>query len=98
MIKIVKEHIISLFIDKMWKNVAILFDCFGIAYIPQELLSKIRDKSISHIIFRNKSNTHNTFRIQDNESIMRGLYCITFIEYMLAGKTLLDYTNLFSPN
>ena len=25
-------------------------------------------------------------------------YCSTFIEYMLAGKTLLDYTNLFSPN
>ena len=38
------------------------------------------------------------FRIQDNESIMRGFYCIVFIEYMLAGKTLLDYTNLFSPS
>ena len=38
------------------------------------------------------------FRIQDNESIMRGFYCIAFIEYMLAGKTLLDYTNLFSPS
>ena len=25
-------------------------------------------------------------------------YCITFIEYMLAGTALLDYTNLFSPN
>ena len=25
-------------------------------------------------------------------------YCIAFIEYMLAGKTLLDYTNFFSPN
>ena len=25
-------------------------------------------------------------------------YCIVFIEYMIAGKTLLDYTNLFSPN
>ena len=23
-------------------------------------------------------------------------YCIPFIEYMIAGKTLLDYTNLFS--
>ena len=23
---------------------------------------------------------------------------MAFIEYMLAGKTLLDYTNLFSPN
>ena len=25
-------------------------------------------------------------------------YCIAFIEYMLAGKSLLDYTNLFSLN
>ena len=29
---------------------------------------------------------------------MSGFYCTAFIEYMLAGKTLLDYTNLFSPN
>ena len=26
------------------------------------------------------------------------VYCIAFIEYMLAGKTLLDYTNLFSSS
>ena len=25
-------------------------------------------------------------------------YCIEFINYMLKGKTLLDYANLFSPN
>ena len=29
---------------------------------------------------------------------MCGFYPISFIEYMLAGKTLLDYTNIFSPN
>ena len=29
---------------------------------------------------------------------MCGFYCITFIEYMLARKTLLDYTNSFSQN
>ena len=29
---------------------------------------------------------------------MCGFYCIAFIEYMLSEKTLLDYTNLFSPN
>ena len=29
---------------------------------------------------------------------MCGFYCIAFIEYMVAGKSLLDYTNLFSPN
>ena len=28
---------------------------------------------------------------------MCGFYCITFIEYMLEGKTWLDYPNLFSP-
>ena len=27
-----------------------------------------------------------------------GYYCIEFINYMLKGKTLLDYTNLFSRN
>ena len=29
---------------------------------------------------------------------MYGFYYIAFTEYMLAGKTLLDYTNMFSPN
>ena len=29
---------------------------------------------------------------------MCGFYCITLIEYMIAKKTLLDYTNSFSPN
>ena len=29
---------------------------------------------------------------------MYGFYCIAFIEYMLAEKTLLDYTNLLCPN
>ena len=29
---------------------------------------------------------------------MCGIYWIVSIEYMLAGKTLLDYTNLFSTN
>ena len=76
---------VSLFIDRY---TAVYFDSLGIEYIPQEVLNKIRDKSI----------THNIFRIQDNESIMCGLFCIDFIEYMFVGKTLLDYTNLFSPN
>ena len=29
---------------------------------------------------------------------MCGFYFIAFVEYMLSGKNLLDYTNLFSPN
>ena len=33
-----------------------------------------------------------------NLFIMCGIYCVAFIKHMLAGKFLLDYTNLFSPN
>ena len=29
---------------------------------------------------------------------MCGFYCIAFIEYILAEKNLLDYTNFFSPD
>ena len=29
---------------------------------------------------------------------MCGVYSIAFIKFVLPGKTLLDYTNLFSPN
>ena len=29
---------------------------------------------------------------------MRGYFYIGFIDFMLKGKSLLDYTNLFSPN
>ena len=38
------------------------------------------------------------FRIQDIDSFVQSFYCIAFIEYMLARKILLDYTNLFSPH
>ena len=72
---------VSLFINR---NTAVYFDPFGIEYNPQEVLNNIKDKSVTHSV------------IQDNESSMSGFSCITFIEYMLAGKTLLDYTNLFS--
>ena len=40
----------------------------------------------------------NIFRIQAHDSIMCGYFCIEFINYMLKGKTLLDNTNLFSPD
>ena len=31
--------------------------------------------------------------MQDDESIMCGFYCFAVFDYMLSGKTLLDYTN-----
>ena len=36
--------------------------------------------------------------MQAYDSIISGYFFIEFINYMLKGKTLLDYTNLFSPN
>ena len=72
------RHWVPLCIDR---NTAAYFDFFAIEYIPQEVLNKIKDKLI----------THNIFRIQNNESIMCGIFCIAFIEYMLAGKILLIY-------
>ena len=39
----------------------------------------------------------NIFRKQSDDS-MCDFKCITFIECMIVGKTLLDYTNLFSLN
>ena len=71
-------HWVSLFIDR---NIAVYFDSLGIKYVPQEVLNKTRDKSI----------THNIFRIQDNKFSMCVIYCIAFTEYRLAGKTVRLY-------
>ena len=39
----------------------------------------------------------NIFRVQANDSVMYGYFCIVFIGFMLAGKKLTDFTNMFSP-
>ena len=36
--------------------------------------------------------------MQAYNSIMCGYFCIRFVDFILNGKSLLDYTNLFSPN
>ena len=67
----------------------ICFDSFGVEHIPKE---------IKAFIGPSLSITTNIFRIQAYDSIMCGYFCIGFIDFMLAGKTLTEYTNLFSPN
>ena len=42
-------QLVSLFIDR---NTAVYFHSFGIEHIPQEVLRKIRDNSITHNIYR----------------------------------------------
>ena len=78
-------HSVSLFVKN---NEAIYFDSFGIEQFPKE---------INKFIGNNKIKS-NIFRIQAYDSIMCGYFCIESINYMLKCKTLLDYTNLFSPN
>ena len=69
------------------KNEIVYFDSFDVENIPEEIKKFIRNKNIKAKIFR----------IQANNSVMCGYFCIGFIDFMLAGKTLIDYTNLFSP-
>ena len=76
---------VALFVKPKYK---VYFDSFGIEHIPKETKHVIGNKEIKV----------NTLRIQAYDSIMRGYYCIEFINYMLEGKMLSDYTNLFSPN
>ena len=39
-----------------------------------------------------------TYRIQAYDSVMCACFCIGFIDFMLKGKGLLEYTNSFSRN
>ena len=70
----------------------IYFDSFGVEFIPKEIMEKTEHSSLG-----NKNIKRSIFRIQGNTSIMSGYLCILFIEYMLNNKTLIDFTNLFSP-
>ena len=46
----------------------------------------------------NKNIITNIYRMQACNSVMCGYFCIGFTDFMLKGKSLLDYTNLFSPH
>ena len=95
-------HWVSLFVKT---NEAIYFDSFGIEHIPKEINKFIRSKELGHAVRSDMTKSNpiahiksNIFRMQAYDSIMCGYFCIEFINYMLKSKTLLDYTNLFSPN
>ena len=65
-------------------------------HIPKEINKLIGSKELGSAV--NNDIKRSIFRIQAYDSIMCGYFCIEFINYILKGKTLLDYTNLFSPN
>ena len=72
----------------MQNNDVTYCDSYGVEHIPKEIRTFIDNKNIKT----------NIFRIQAYDSIMRGYFCIRFINLMLAVKTLTDFMILFSPN
>ena len=77
------EHWDALYV----KNIEVI--CFGslnVEYVPKEIKKFIGQKNIKT----------NISRIQANNSIMCGYFCIGFTDWTFADKTLIYYTRLFS--
>ena len=80
-------HWVALYVQNN-NNSVIYFDSFCVEDIPKEIKAFINNKNV----------ITNIFRIKAYDSIMCGYFCIGFIDFMLARKTLTEYTNLFPPN
>ena len=80
----VGTHWIALFCNR---SEIFYFDSFGVEHFSEEIKEFIGNKNIKA----------NIFRVQASNSVMCGYLCIGFIDFMLAGKKLTDYTNLFPP-
>ena len=78
-------HWIALYIID---NNVTYFDSFGVEHIPKEIKKIIENKNI----------VTNIYRIQAYDSIICEYFCIGLIDFMLKGKSLFEYINLFSPN
>ena len=63
------------------------FNSFKVEHIPREIKNLIDNKNI----------TTKFLKIQAYDSV-RGYFCIGFIDFTLECMTLLEYTNLFSPD
>ena len=60
----------------------VYFDSFGVEHVPKEIIKFIKNKDMIASIFR----------------LLCGYFCIKFIDNMFDDKTLIDFTNLFSPH
>ena len=80
----VGTHWIALFCNR---NEIVYFDSFGVEHVPEEIKEFVGNKNI--IV--------NIFRVQANNSVMCGYFCIGFIGFLLPVKKLIDFTSMFSP-
>ena len=81
----IETHWITLYVHDNNVN---YFDSFGVEHIPKEVINFIGNKNVKIRIYR----------IQAYDSIMCQYFFIGFIDFILKGKSLLDYKNLLSPN
>ena len=80
----VGTHWIALFCKR---SEIVYFDSFGVKHVPEEIKEFIGNKNIKA----------NIFRVQSNNSIMCGYFCIGFIGFMPGDKTLTDFMSMFFP-
>ena len=78
-------HWIALFVKPKY---TVYFYSFGIEQIPKEIKHAVGNKEIKA----------NIYTLHAYDSIMCGYFCIEFINYMFDGKSLIDFTSLFSPH
>ena len=78
-------HWVALYVQN---NDVAYFDSFGVEHTPKEIRTFIQNENLKA----------NIFRIQAYNSVMSEYFCIEFIDFMLVGKILTDFTNLFSSN
>ena len=72
-INLVGTNWIALFRNR---NEIVFFNGFTVEHVPEEIKEFIGNKNIKA----------NIFRVQANDSVMCGYFCIGFIDFMLAGK------------
>ena len=80
----VGTHWIALFCNR---SEIVYLDSFGVEHVSEEIKKFVGNKNI----------IANIFRVQANNSVMCGCFCIGFVDFMLAGKKLTDFTIMFSP-
>ena len=78
-------HWVALYVQN---NDVIYFDFFRVEHIPKAFRTFISNKNIKKYIYR----------IQAYDSIMCGYFCIGFIDFMLSGTTLTQFTSPSPPN
>ena len=80
----VGRHSIALFCNK---SEIVYFNSIDVEHVPEEIKEFVG----------NKNKIANIFRRQANNSVMCRYFCIEFIDFMVAGKKLTDFTSIFSP-